>query len=41
MTQISDLQQRAEQGESKASLARAFGISWETVYQYLKDAPSA
>ncbi|QLG13566.1 recombinase family protein (plasmid) [Deinococcus sp. D7000] len=36
--QVSDLHQRAEQGESKASLARAFGISRETVYQYLKGA---
>lgn len=36
--QVSDLRQRAEQGESKASIARAFGISRETVYQYLRAA---
>ncbi|QLG12660.1 recombinase family protein (plasmid) [Deinococcus sp. D7000] len=34
--QASDLRQRAEGGESKASLARDFGISRETVYQYLR-----
>lgn len=34
--QISDLRQRADKGEAKASLARDFGISRETVYQYLK-----
>ena len=39
--QVSALQQRAEQGESKASLARDFGISRETVYQYLKAAADA
>ncbi|GGL79241.1 hypothetical protein GCM10010840_16380 [Deinococcus aerolatus] len=36
--QVNDLQQRAEQGESKTSIARDFGISRETVYQYLKAA---
>ncbi|GGO36958.1 hypothetical protein GCM10008949_41600 [Deinococcus humi] len=36
--QVSELQRRAEKGESKASLARDLGISRETVYQYLKTA---
>ena len=39
--QVSDLRQRAEQGESKASIARDFGISRETVYQYLRARPDA
>ncbi|MBB6017065.1 DNA invertase Pin-like site-specific DNA recombinase [Deinococcus radiopugnans ATCC 19172] len=39
--QASDLRQRAEGGESKASLAKAFGISRETVYQYLRTAADA
>ena len=34
--QIADLRNRAFAGEKKAALARAFGISRETVYQYLK-----
>ncbi|MFK7604124.1 recombinase family protein [Deinococcus sp. SM5_A1] len=37
--QVSDLRQRSAGGESKASIARDFGISRETVYQYLKAAP--
>ncbi|GGL79199.1 hypothetical protein GCM10010840_16320 [Deinococcus aerolatus] len=37
--QVSDLQQRAVQWESKVSLARSFGISRVTVFQYLKGAP--
>lgn len=36
--QADELRTRAEAGESKASLARAFGISRETVYQYLRKA---
>lgn len=39
--QADALRQRAEKGESKAGLARAFGISRETVYQYLKAAQGA
>ncbi|CAM4213358.1 recombinase family protein [Deinococcus marmoris] len=39
--QVNDLRQRSETGESKASIARDFGISGETVYQYLKAAPDA
>ncbi|MBB6018866.1 recombinase family protein [Deinococcus radiopugnans] len=39
--QVTDLRQRAESGESKASLARDFGVSRETVYQYFKAAPDA
>ncbi|GGL93719.1 hypothetical protein GCM10010840_34630 [Deinococcus aerolatus] len=38
--QISALQQRAKGGESKTSIARDFGISRETVYQYLKAVPT-
>ncbi len=34
--QVTDLQKRAAAGEQKASLAREFGISRETLYQYLK-----
>ncbi len=33
--QAKDLRQRAKTGEPKASLAREFGISRETVYQYI------
>lgn len=39
--QVEALRQRAEKGEAKASLARGFGISRETVYQYLKAAQDA
>ena len=34
--QASELRTRAAAGEQKASLARAFGISRETVYQYMR-----
>ena len=34
--QVAELQQRAAAGENKAQLAREFGISRETVYQYLR-----
>lgn len=34
--QVADLRQRVSAGEQKAKLARAFGISRETLYQYLK-----
>jgi len=34
-----DLRRRAAAGEVKAALAREFGISRETLYQYLKNAP--
>ena len=34
---MTQLQQRAGAGVSKASLAREFGVSRETVYQYLAD----
>lgn len=33
---IAELQQRAEAGEQKTKLAREFGISRETLYQYLR-----
>jgi DNA invertase Pin-like site-specific DNA recombinase len=34
--QVTELRARAAAGEQKASLARAFGISRETVYQYVR-----
>ena len=34
--QASDLRARAAAGESKAALARAFGVSRQTVYGYLQ-----
>lgn len=34
--QIEELQRRASAGEQKAKLAREYGISRETLYQYLK-----
>lgn len=34
--QVAELRNRAEAGEKKTHLARAFGISRETLYQYLK-----
>jgi DNA invertase Pin-like site-specific DNA recombinase len=34
--QVTDLRQRAAAGENKAALAREFGISRETLYQYLR-----
>jgi DNA invertase Pin-like site-specific DNA recombinase len=36
--QIADMKHRIEAGESKAKVARDFGISRETVYQYLRAA---
>lgn len=36
--QIRELTDRAEAGEAKTALAKAFGISRETVYQYLRAA---
>jgi DNA invertase Pin-like site-specific DNA recombinase len=35
-TQVAELRQRARAGQPKAGLAREFGISRETLYQYLK-----
>jgi hypothetical protein len=34
--QLADPRQRAAAGEQKAKLAREFGISCETLYQYLR-----
>ena len=34
--QVAQLRRRAAAGEKKAQLAREFGISRETVYQYLR-----
>lgn len=34
--QVNDLRQRVAAGEQKAGLARAFGVSRETVYSYLR-----
>lgn len=36
--QISEMKRRIEAGEQKATVAREYGISRETVYQYLKNA---
>jgi transposase-like protein len=36
---VTQLRQRADSGEAKSALAREFGISRETVYQYLRVAP--
>jgi DNA-binding phage protein len=36
--QVADLRRRVAAGEPKAALARACGISRETLYQYLKRA---
>jgi DNA-binding phage protein len=33
---MAELRQRASTGEQKAKLAREFGISRETLYQYLR-----
>lgn len=38
--QIAALKQRIDAGEQKASLARDFGISRETLYQYLRESRS-
>lgn len=38
--QVVELRRRAKAGEQKATLAREFGISRETLYQYLKIAAS-
>jgi DNA invertase Pin-like site-specific DNA recombinase len=34
--QITEMQRRIKTGEQKAHVARAFGISRETLYQYLR-----
>ena len=34
--QVAELRRRADAGEQKAKLAREFGISRETLYQYLR-----
>jgi DNA invertase Pin-like site-specific DNA recombinase len=34
--QVNELQTRAQNGESKVQLAREYGISRETLYQYLR-----
>jgi DNA invertase Pin-like site-specific DNA recombinase len=39
--QVVELRRRAGAGEQKATLAREFGTSRETLYQYLKVAPTA
>ncbi len=40
VTQVAELRRRVDTGEPKAAVARAFGISRETLYQYLKHAGS-
>jgi len=37
--QVDQLRQRVGAGETKTALARTFGVSRETVYQYLRTAP--
>jgi DNA invertase Pin-like site-specific DNA recombinase len=37
---LAELQRRAESGEKKARLAREFGISRETLYQYMRQTPT-
>jgi len=37
--QVTQLRRRAQAGEQKAQLARDFGVSRETVYQYLRVYP--
>lgn len=39
--QVPELKRRAAAGESKAALAREYGISRETLYQYLRQAKQA
>ena len=39
--QVAQLRQRVADGTSKAKLAREFGVSRETVYQYLRASPGA
>lgn len=41
VNQVVELRRRAGDGEQKATLAREFGISRETLYQYLKVPPTA
>ena len=36
--QVAELTRRAATGEAKTALAKAFGVSRETVYQYLRGA---
>jgi len=36
---VDQLRQRVGAGETKTALARTFGVSRETVYQYLRIAP--
>lgn len=36
--EVTELQQRVAHGEPKAQVARAFGVSRETLYQYLRRA---
>jgi len=39
--QVAQLRQRVADGTPKARLAREFGVSRETVYQYLRASPGA
>jgi DNA invertase Pin-like site-specific DNA recombinase len=39
--QVAQLRQRVADGTPKAKLAREFGVSRETVYQYLRASPGA
>jgi DNA invertase Pin-like site-specific DNA recombinase len=39
--QVAQLRERVADGAAKATLAREFGVSRETVYQYLRAGPGA
>ena len=36
VAQVTDLKRRIAAGERKAQVARDLGVSWETVYKYLR-----
>jgi len=39
--QVAQLRERVADGAAKATLAREFGVSRETIYQYLRAGPGA
>ena len=38
MTDVAEIRRRVDAGEKKAKIARDFGVSRETIYQYLRAA---
>ena len=40
LDQVTEIKKRIAEGEQKASLAREYNVSRETLYQYLRPAPS-